>query len=70
MTGNVPQDVPQDVAQDVAQDDVEDSIRKLVKANNKITRQQMADKIGVSKKTVERKIKEMESRRGRKAGLS
>ena len=58
--GNVPQDVAQGVAQDVAQDDVEDSIRKLVKANNKITRQQMADKIGVSKKTVERKIKEMD----------
>ena len=49
-----PNNVAQDVAQDVAQ-----SIIKLVSLDNKISQQKMAEKIGVSKKTIERQIKKM-----------
>ena len=37
----------------------ETKILKLVKADNKVTREEMAQKIGVSKKTIEREIKKI-----------
>ncbi|BAL82794.1 hypothetical protein SELR_10860 [Selenomonas ruminantium subsp. lactilytica TAM6421] len=50
------------VAQDVAQEKTskyEAQILALVKSNDKVTRQEMAQKLGVSKKTIEREIKKI-----------
>ena len=56
----------QDVAQNVAQDVVQEEGRTLaeiiiaeIRKNEKVTREQIAEKAGVSKKTVEREIKKM-----------
>ena len=53
--------VAQDVAQDVAKEN--NTIEKLIldemKKNNKVTREEIAKKLGVSVKTIERKIKKM-----------
>ena len=50
-----------DVAQNVAQEN--NTIEKLIldemKKNNKVTREEIAKKLGVSVKTIERKIKKM-----------
>ena len=60
------QDVAQSVAQDVAQRVVQEEVRTLaeiiiaeISKNKKVTREQIAVKAGVSKKTVEREIKKM-----------
>lgn len=60
------QDVAQNVAQGVAQDVVQEEKRTLaeiiiaeISKNEKVTREQIAEKAGVSKKTVEREIKKM-----------
>ena len=74
---NVPQDVPQDVpqgdAQDVPQDvpqgDAQDKnilidfIEEKVKNNDRVTRKEIADEAGVSLKTIERIIKEIDDLR-------
>ena len=56
----------QNVAQDVAQDVVQEHTKTLaeiiiaeIRKNEKVTREQIAEKAGVSKKTVEREIKKM-----------
>lgn len=58
-----PANVAQDVAQDVAQenDKIIEFIKQEIRNNNKVTRQSIADKLGVSKKTVERQIKEIDN---------
>ena len=60
------QNVAQDVAQGVAQDVVQEHKKTLaeiiiveIRKNEKVTREQIAEKAGVSKKTVEREIKKM-----------
>ena len=60
------QDVAQSVAQDVAQRVFQEEVRTLaeiiiaeISKNKKVTREQIAVKAGVSKKTVEREIKKM-----------
>jgi len=55
---DVPQGVPQDVPQDVPQS-YSDMIISIIRENNQVTRKQIAEKIGVSKKTIEREIKKM-----------
>ena len=62
---NVPQDVPQDVPHNVPQDKKEliEFIKAKVRSNNKITRQAIADSAGVSVKTIQRTIKEIENLR-------
>ena len=54
---------PANVAQDVAQenDKIIEFIKQEIRDNNKVTRQSIADKLGVSKKTVERLIKEIDN---------
>ncbi len=49
---NVPQDVPQDI---------ESRIRFEIEKNNKITREELAQKLGVTTKTIQRKINKMSS---------
>ena len=58
-----PANVARDVAQDVAQenDKIIEFIKQEIRDNNKVTRQSIADKLGVSKKTVERLIKEIDN---------
>ena len=53
------QNVAQDVAQDQVKSKYEEEILALVKNNNKITREKIAQEIGVSKKTIEREIKKI-----------
>ena len=63
---NVPQDVPQDVPQGVPQgttlqvDDLLSFITKEIKLNNKISRQMLAKKAGVSVKTIQRALNEID----------
>ena len=54
---NVPQDVPQDTTLQV--DDLLSFITKEIKLNNKISRQMLAKKAGVSVKTIQRAISEI-----------
>ena len=58
---NVPQDVPQDVPQGTTLqvDDLLSFITKEIKLNNKISRQMLAKKAGVSVKTIQRAISEI-----------
>ncbi|MFR9605362.1 MAG: AAA family ATPase, partial [Rikenellaceae bacterium] len=58
---DVPQDVLQDVLQDVPQDnlDIQSHILSMIKKNNQITRQEMADTAGVNIKTIGREIRKM-----------
>ena len=58
---NVTQDVTHDVTQDVTQDDVYTLILEMIKRNNKISAKQLAEKLGISIRTVRRKIKEMDN---------
>lgn len=58
---NGTQDGTQDVTQDVTQDDVYTLILKMIKRNNKISAKQLAEKLGISIRTVRRKIKEMDN---------
>ena len=51
----------QDVTQDVTQDDVYTLILEMIKRNNKISAKQLAEKLGISIRTVRRKIKEMDN---------
>lgn len=69
---SVAQGVAQGVVQGVAQDnsDIEDAIIELIKNNNKISREQMAKEIGVSVKTIERRLKGMEQIRFIGSGYS
>ena len=62
---NVPQDVPQDVPQGDAQDKniLIDFIEEKVKNNDRVTRKEIADEAGVSLKTIERIIKEIDDLR-------
>lgn len=62
---NVPQDVPQDVPQGDAQDKniLIDFIKEKVKNNDRVTRKEIADEAGVSLKTIERIIKEIDDLR-------
>jgi ATP-dependent DNA helicase RecG len=65
-TQSVPQSVPQSVLQDVPQGKVDkekiaDTILHLIRDNNKITRLDMAAKLGVTEKTIARYIKKMEN---------
>ena len=52
--------VPRNVPQNVSQDNMEDQIISLIQKNNKISTEKMAMILGVSSKTVKRRIKEME----------
>ena len=77
---NVPQDVPQGDAQDVAQGDAQDVaqdkntliefIKKKVRNNDRVTRKEIADEAGVSLKTIERIIKEIDDLRYVGSGYS
>ena len=60
----VAQDVAHSVAQDVAHDKIAlaEFIKEKIRGNNKITRKAIADEAGVSVKTIERTIKEMDNR--------
>ena len=49
------------VTQDVTQDDVYTLILEMIKRNNKISAKQLAEKLGISIRTVRRKIKEMDN---------
>ena len=63
---DVAQDVAQGVAQGVAQDVAQDKnsliefIKKKVRNNDRVTRKEIADEAGVSLKTIERMIKEID----------
>ena len=58
---NGTQDGTQDVTQDGTQDDVYTLILETIKRNNKISAKQLAEKLGISIRTVRRKIKEMDN---------
>ena len=55
------QDVTQDVTQNVTQEDIYALILEMIKRNNKISAKQMSEKLGISIRTVRRKIKEMDN---------
>lgn len=58
---NVPQNVPQGDAQD--KNILIDFIKEKVKNNDRVTRKEIADEAGVSLKTIERIIKEIDDLR-------
>ncbi len=60
MMPNLNYNVPRNVPQNVSQDNMEDQIISLIQKNNKISTEKMAMILGVSSKTVKRRIKEME----------
>lgn len=55
------QDVTQDDTQNVTQEDIYALILEMIKRNNKISAKQMSEKLGISIRTVRRKIKEMDN---------
>lgn len=57
----VSQDVTQDVSQDVAQDDLDAKIIALIKRNNKISTEKMGMMLGVSTRTILRRIKKLDN---------
>ena len=57
---NLNYNVPRNVPQNVSQDNMEDQIISLIQKNNKMSTEKMAMILGVSSKTVKRRIKEME----------
>ena len=69
---NVAQDVAQGDAQDVAQDknSLIEFIKKKVRNNDRVTRKEIADEAGVSLKTIERIIKEIDDLRYVGSGYS
>ncbi len=60
---SVAQDVAHSVAQDVAHDKIAlaEFIKEKIRENDKITRRAIADEAGVSVKTIERAIKEIDN---------
>ena len=66
----VPQDVPQGVPQDVPQDHLDVQILELMRANDKISTESIAKTLGVSSKTIKRRIKEMDNVRYIGSGYS
>ena len=65
--GNVPHDVPHSVPHDVphdvpqGRDELIEFIKAQVRLNNKITRQAIAEGVGVSVKTIQRTLKEIDN---------
>ena len=65
--GNVPHDVPHDVPHSVphdvpqGRDELIEFIKAQVRLNNKITRQAIAEGAGVSVKTIQRTLKEIDN---------
>ena len=57
----VPQDVPQCVPQDVPQDDLDAKILALIKKDIKISTEKMGMMLGVSTRTVLRRIKKLDN---------
>ena len=57
----VSQDVTQDVSQGVAQDDLDAKIIALIKRNNKISTEKMGMMLGVSTRTILRRIKKLDN---------
>lgn len=57
----VPQGVSQGVSQDVAQDDLDAKIIALIKRNNKISTEKMGMLLGVSTRTILRRIKKLDN---------
>lgn len=57
--GTVPHDVPHGVPRDVPHGDVVQQIYEMIKENPHITRQEMGNRLGMSLKTVGRKIKDI-----------
>lgn len=55
------QDVTQNGTIDVTQEDIYALILEMIKRNNKISAKQMSEKLGISIRTVRRKIKEMDN---------
>ena len=64
------QDVPQGVPQDVPQDHLDVQILELMRANDKISTESIAKTLGVSSKTIKRRIKEMDNVRYIGSGYS
>jgi putative DNA-binding protein len=62
---NVPQNVARNVAQNVPQDKITliEFIKEKIREDNKITRKEVANKAGVSVKTIERTMKEIDNLR-------
>lgn len=61
VTQGVSQDATQDVSQDVAQDDLDSKIIVLIKRNNKISTEKMGMMLGVSTRTILRRIKKLDN---------
>ena len=61
LIDNVPQDDPQSDSQAVPQElsEIQQKIFKCIKNDSKISREKIAEKIGVSKKTVARNLADM-----------
>lgn len=57
--GTVSHDVPHGVPHDVPHDDFADKIYAMIKENSNITRKEMGERLGLSMKTIGRRIKEM-----------
>ena len=60
-TQDVTQDVTQNGTLDVTQEDIYALILEMIKRNNKISAKQMSEKLGISFRTVRRKIKKMDN---------
>jgi ATP-dependent DNA helicase RecG len=59
---NVGQGVGQDVGQGVGQEEnLEDKILQMISENNKVTKKEIAQSLGVSEKTIERHMKDMDN---------
>ena len=58
---NLNYDSTQDGTQDGTQEDIYALILEMIKRNNKISVKQMSEKLGISIRTVRRKIKEMDN---------
>ena len=52
-------DVPQGVPQGVPQDDIDSSIVRLIREDNRISAERIAEKLSVSAKTIKRHIAKM-----------
>ena len=61
VTQGVSQDVTQNVSQGVAQDDLNAKIIALIKRDNKISTEKMGMMLGVSTRTVLRRIKKLDN---------
>ena len=61
VTQDVSQGVTQDVSQGVAQDDLDAKIIALIKRNNKISTEKMGMVLGVSTRTILRRIKKLDN---------